>query len=164
GYANRAADKGGPTNRGIAWNTWKKYAKEDLGVEPTLDNLKKITREQAEVIYKKRYWDPSGFNEIKDPKLALMSYDWTITSGGAGRKIQSLLKEEYGKNINVDGVIGPKTIEAMNSVADSKNLTERIGAIRKDYYENLVLKDPGQAVNLKGWLNRVNRCLDLEME
>ncbi|MFE8100749.1 hypothetical protein RBA63_13080 [Brenneria goodwinii] len=24
----------------------------------------------------KKYWDPSGFNNIEDPNLALMSYDW----------------------------------------------------------------------------------------
>ncbi|WP_390223876.1 hypothetical protein [Brenneria goodwinii] len=34
-----------------------------------------MTTQQAEIIYKK-YWDPSGFNNIEDPNLALMSYDW----------------------------------------------------------------------------------------
>nr|WP_277302537.1 hypothetical protein [Erwinia piriflorinigrans] len=27
-----------------------------------------MTAEQAEVIYRKRYWEVSGFNDIKDPK------------------------------------------------------------------------------------------------
>ncbi|KAF6662693.1 type VI secretion system tip protein VgrG [Enterobacteriaceae bacterium EKM102V] len=162
GYANRASDKGGPTNHGIAWNTWKKYSKEDLGVEPTLENLKKITPEQAEVIYKKRYWDPSGFNDIKDPKLALMSYDWSITSGGAGKQIQKLLNSQYGKNVKVDGVIGPDTISAMNSVEDSSKLTNSIAEIRKQYYTNLTISDPKNLPNLNGWLNRVNDCLDFK--
>ena len=26
GYVNRSDDKGGPTNHGIAWPTWQKYA------------------------------------------------------------------------------------------------------------------------------------------
>ncbi|WP_455819469.1 glycosyl hydrolase 108 family protein [Pseudomonas cerasi] len=75
GYANRASDRGGPTNHGIAWDTWKKHSKDDLGVESTLENFKKIIPDQAEIIYKKRYWNPRGFNDIKDSKLALMSYD-----------------------------------------------------------------------------------------
>ncbi|WP_411555714.1 type VI secretion system tip protein TssI/VgrG [Pantoea agglomerans] len=162
GYANRASDKGGPTNHGIAWNTWKKYSKEDLGVEPTLENLKKITPEQAEVIYKKRYWDPSGFNDIQDPKLALMSYDWSITSGGAGKQIQKLLNSQYGKNLSVDGVIGPDTISAMNSVEDSGKLTDSIAEIRKQYYTNLTISDPKNLPNLTGWINRVNDCLDFK--
>ena len=162
GYANRASDKGGPTNHGIAWNTWKKYSKEDLGVEPTLENLKKITPEQAEIIYKKRYWDPSGFNDIKDPKLALMSYDWSITSGGAGKQIQKLLNSQYGKNLSVDGVIGPDTISAMNSIEDSGKLTDSIAEIRKQYYTNLTISDPKNLPNLTGWINRVNDCLDFK--
>nr|WP_314983665.1 type VI secretion system tip protein TssI/VgrG [uncultured Pantoea sp.] len=162
GYSNRASDKGGPTNHGIAWNTWKKYSKEDLGVEPTLENLKKITPEQAEIIYKKRYWDPSGFNDIKDPKLALMSYDWSITSGGAGKQIQKLLNSQYGKSLNVDGVIGPDTISAMNSVEDSGKLTDSIAEIRKQYYTNLTISDPKNLPNLTGWINRVNDCLDFK--
>ncbi|MGK3115383.1 type VI secretion system tip protein TssI/VgrG [Candidatus Pantoea formicae] len=159
GYANRSSDKGGPTNHGIAWKTWKKYAQQDLGVEPTLDNLKKLTPEQAETIYKKRYWNASGFNDIKDPKLALMSYDWTITSGGAGKKIQQLLNNQYGQNLKVDGAIGPNTIAAMNSVADSGELTESIAKIRKEYYTNLTVVDPNNLPNLNGWINRVNDCL-----
>ncbi|MGC0891704.1 type VI secretion system tip protein TssI/VgrG [Pantoea agglomerans] len=162
GYANRASDKGGPTNHGIAWDTWKKYSKEDLGVEPTLENLKKITPEQAEVIYKKRYWDPSGFNDIKDPKLALMSYDWSITSGGAGKQIQKLLNSQYGQNLKVDGVIGPDTISAMNSIEDSGKLTNSIAEIRKQYYTNLTISDPKNLPNLNGWINRVNDCLDFK--
>lgn len=162
GYANRASDKGGPTNHGIAWKTWKKYSKEDLGVEPTLENLKKITPEQAEIIYKKRYWDPSGFNDIKDPKLALMSYDWSITSGGAGKQIQKLLNSQYGQNLKVDGVIGPDTISAMNSVEDSGKLTNSIAEIRKQYYTNLTISDPKNLPNLNGWINRVNDCLDFK--
>ncbi|WP_417879841.1 type VI secretion system tube protein TssD [Vibrio sp.] len=47
GYVNNPNDEGGATNKGIAWNTWLKYAKSDLGIEPTLDNLKKINRRRS---------------------------------------------------------------------------------------------------------------------
>lgn len=159
GYSNRVADKGGPTNHGIAWNTWKKYAKEDLGIDPTLPNLKKITAEQAEVIYRKRYWEVSGFNDIKDPKLALMAYDWSITSGGAGKEIQKLLNNEFGHKLAVDGAIGPDTISAMNSVSDSGKLTNSIAKVRVAYYKHLVDVNPSNKANIDGWLNRVNDCL-----
>lgn len=85
GYVNRANDKGGPTNHGIAWNTWQAYAMKDIGVEPTIENLKSLTADQAEKIYLKRYWEPKGFCGFNDMRVALMVYDWTITSGGAVR-------------------------------------------------------------------------------
>ncbi|MBE4915102.1 type VI secretion system tip protein VgrG [Enterobacter cloacae complex sp. P6RS] len=163
GYVNDPNDAGGATNKGIAWKTWQKYAKEDLGVEPTLDNLKNLTNEQAETIYRKRYWEPSGFNNLNDPKLALMSYDWTITSGGAGKQIQKLLNNEFGQQLIADGKIGPKTIDAMNSVSDSAKLTSRIADIRKEYYENLVVNNSKNAKFLTGWLNRVDRCAQVAL-
>ncbi|MGP3591630.1 type VI secretion system tip protein TssI/VgrG [Vagococcus sp. WN89Y] len=164
GFVNDPDDSGGATNKGIAWKTWTRYAKEDVGVEPTLENLQNITTEQAEVIYRKRYWDPSGFNDLKDQKLALMAYDWTITSGGAGKQIQKLLNNEFGQQLVTDGKIGPKTIEAMSSVSDSAKLTSRIADIRKEYYENLVINNPKNAKYLTGWLNRVDRCSQVVLE
>ncbi|WP_321164468.1 putative peptidoglycan-binding domain-containing protein, partial [Franconibacter pulveris] len=105
-----------------------------------------------------------GFNNLRDPKLALMSYDWTITSGGAGKQIQKLLNNEFGQQLVTDGKIGPKTIEAMNSVSDSAKLTSRIADIRKAYYEDLVVSNPKNAKFLTGWLNRVDRCSQVVLE
>lgn len=70
-----------------------------------------------------------------------MSYDGTITSGGAGKKIQKLLNEEFNQNLSLDGVIGPKTIQAMNGVGDSSILTSRITDIRKEYYKELAVNE-----------------------
>src|SRR5579864_2106367 len=61
GFVDDPNDSGGATNKGIAWATWQAYAKEDIGVEPTLANLKSLTNDQAKVIYLKRYWEPRGF-------------------------------------------------------------------------------------------------------
>ena len=57
GYSDEKSDKGGKTNRGISWGTWKNFAKKDIGVEPTKENLKALTREQAIFIYKIEFWD-----------------------------------------------------------------------------------------------------------
>ncbi|HEY2020273.1 glycosyl hydrolase 108 family protein [Paraburkholderia sp.] len=99
GYVNRTDDKGGPTNHGIAWPTWQEYAQEDVGVAPTLDNLKNLTEQQAEVIYLKPYWQAKGFCGLKDERVALMVYDWSITSGRAALQIQKLLNQKYRSNL-----------------------------------------------------------------
>ncbi|WP_196786517.1 glycoside hydrolase family 108 protein [Burkholderia territorii] len=159
GYSNRANDKGGPTNHGIAWNTWQSYAMEDLGVEPTIDNLKNLTNDQAEKIYLKRYWEPKGFCKFNDMRVALMVYDWTITSGGAAKQIQKLLNSKYNANVTVDGGMGGETVAALNGIKNQDLLLQDIAEIRRQYYTNLTINDPTQIDNLKGWLNRVNDCL-----
>lgn len=162
GYVNHPSDKGGATNKGITFATWKKYAKEDLNIEPTLNNLKNITDEQATKIYRKRYWEPKGFCKIEDERVGLMIYDWTITSGGAGKQVQRLLKNEFEQAIDDDGAIGSLTIDAVNNVEDQDKLLNRLAAIRKQYYTNLTYTDGkknDQDVFLQGWLNRVDNCL-----
>ncbi|WP_390223878.1 putative peptidoglycan-binding domain-containing protein [Brenneria goodwinii] len=84
-----------------------------------------------------------------------------ITSGVAGQQIQKLLNNEFGGNLSTDGVIGSKIIEAMNNVEDSAKLTRRIADIRKDYYWALTESDPKNLANIKGWVNRVNRCAEV---
>ena len=164
GYVNDPADSGGMTNKGITIGTWRQYAKSDLGIEPIEDNLKKITDEQATIIYRKRYWEPKGFCKINDERVGLMVYDWSITSGGAGKQVQKLLVNEFEQNITIDGGIGPKTIEALNNVDDQDKLLNRIAEIRKKYYTDLAYDKDGKPTKnlkfLKGWHNRVEECLN----
>jgi lysozyme family protein/LysM repeat protein len=161
GYVDDPTDKGGKTNMGIAWKTWLTYAKSDLGLEPTTSNLKNITSEQAEIIYRKRYWEPKGFCKVVNDKVGLMIYDWTITSGGAGKEVQKLLTSEFKQDIGIiDGAIGSKTIQAVNNIENQKLLLERIAAIRREYYHMLVKNRPKNSKYIKGWLNRVESCLN----
>jgi lysozyme family protein len=167
GYVNDPDDSGGATNKGITIGTWSAYAKEDLGIEPTLENLKNITDEQAAKIYLKRYWEPKGFCKINDDKVGLMIYDWTITSGGAGKEVQKLLVNEFEQSIVIDGNIGINTINAINNVQNQEKLLNRIAEIRKQYYRNLAYDKKGTPTkNLKflnGWLNRVDKCLNYNL-
>ncbi|WP_228462891.1 glycosyl hydrolase 108 family protein [Chryseobacterium caseinilyticum] len=165
GFVDHKADKGGATNKGITFATWQRYAKEDLNIEPTLDNLKAITDEQATKIYRKRYWEPKGFCRVEDERVSLMIYDWTITSGGAAKQVQRLLKNEFAQDIDDDGNIGSLTIDAINNVEDQDKLLQRIAEIRKQYYTDLTFTDGkknSQQVFLQGWLNRVDDCLEFK--
>lgn len=166
GFVDDPDDAGGATNMGIAWGTWQSYAKTDLGVDPTLENLKRLTADQAETIYRKRYWEPRGFCKIDNPRVALMVYDWTITSGKAIREVQEVLSEQFGKDIPADNVMGQKTIDAINEVPDQEVLLTAIASARKDYYRSLTFNRDGSHNSnqkfLKGWLARVDRCLGVD--
>ncbi|EJL62015.1 glycosyl hydrolase 108 family protein [Flavobacterium sp. CF136] len=165
GYVNHPSDKGGPTNKGITEATWNKYALSDTNNEPTLENLKKITDDDATKIYWKRYWEPKGFCKIVDERVSLMIYDWTITSGGAIKQVQKLLVNEFDQKITVDGGIGNETITAINNIQEQDKLLKRISEIRKTYYTDLTYTDGEkneQDVFLKGWLARVDDCLNFK--
>jgi lysozyme family protein len=163
GFVNDPNDSGGATNKGIAWATWKAYAKEDIGVEPTLENLKALTDDQAKVIYLKRYWEPRGFCGISNEKTALNIYDWTVTSGQAIKKIQELLTSDYSVEIAHDNNMSKYFISKINSIANQEDLAKKIGEARKRYYVSLAHNKQGEPNKnykfLNGWIKRVDRCL-----
>ena len=164
GYTNNPNDSGGATNKGIAWHSWQEFAKADLNIDPTLENLMALTNEQAEIIYYKRYWQPKGFCKIKNEKTALIIYDWTITSGGAAREVQKVLSIDFLKQIVINNSIDDKTINAINEIDDQELLMKKISDSRKSYYTSLTSAGGGNRKNdvfLTGWINRVNDCLDV---
>lgn len=163
GFVNDPADSGGATNKGIAWATWQAYAKSDLGVESTLENLKSLTDHEARIIYFNHYWEARGFCGIKNEKTALNIYDWTITSGKAIKKIQNLLVLNFAKAIPIDNKMSSVLIDAVNSIDDQEELVQKITDIRKEYYTSLAYDSEGKKTKnhkfLAGWLARVDRCL-----
>lgn len=158
GFVVDPDDKGGATNMGISWPTWQKYALQDLGVAPTLTKLKELAIADAKVIYFKRYWQPRGLDLLSDARLALMIFDWTVNSGGAGREIQKMLRDKHGCNLVVDGVLGPVTILLLLGSGTPELLAEEIGVIRRAYYEKLAVDDPVNEKFINGWLARVADC------
>lgn len=162
GYVNDPDDKGGETNMGITIDTWKAYASSDLGIEASSQTLKGMTSEQAEVIYYKRYWEPKGFCKLENTKIALMIYDWTITSGLAVKQIRKMLHNEYNSNLEISNKMNDDMIHCINAAEDQGKLLSRIAEIRKDYYRSLTMTNGvvnSQIKYLSGWLNRVDDCL-----
>ena len=164
GYKNEPSkDKGDPTNKGISWPVWVKYAKADLSIEPTVENQKNLTSEQATIIYRKRYWEPKGYCEIEDLKIALMVYDWSITSGGAIKEIQKLLVNEYSQTITIGGGMGKNTATAINEASKQGDLLNKIAEIRRAYYKKGADKGWFSDDYSKGLDNRVTKCLNYEL-
>lgn len=160
GYVNNPDDKGGPTNRGIAWATWQENARSVLGVDPTLSNLQSLTEEGAKKIYEKKYWDRSGGYDINDGDIRYFMFDFYVNSGGwAVKTLQKSLNELNGISLVVDGAIGPNTLMAVNS-SNSVELYNKLKEKRLDFYEKIVENDPTQEQFLEGWKNRLDEFED----
>ena len=149
GYSNDKADKGGKTKYGIIEVEARKYGYQG--------DMKNLTKEIAEDIYKNKYYLSNNLDKIKDKRVALSIADWTINSGSWGlKKAQRVVNILKGDILVVDGRIGEKSIEAINSINPEMFLTQYHDLQRK-FYHAIVNSNSSQSVFLKGWLNRVIR-------
>lgn len=121
-----------------------------------------MTKKQAETVYYNHYWKSKGFCKLENTRIALMIYDWTITSGLAVKQIRKLLNREYDSKLNISNRMDDDMIHCVNNVDNQEKLLGRIADVRKDYYRSLTLTDgkPNAQVKfLTGWINRVDDCL-----
>lgn len=151
GWANDPADKGGPTMKGITLNTYKLYCKLKGKPVPTQTDLKNISQEEWGYIFKTFYWDKWKADQIQNQSIANLLVDWTWGSGQWGIKHpQTVL------GVTADGIVGPKTIAAINKYPDQRVLFNKLWARRKKHFESIAATNVSQKKFLKGWLNRLN--------
>ena len=96
------------------------------------------------------FWDRWKADQIINAPIALMLVDFVWGSGKYGITVpQKVL------GVTADGIVGPKTLAAINS-RDPKQLFAELKAARKAYYERICSSRPTNKKYLKGWLNRLN--------
>lgn len=152
GFSNHPYDKGGATNSGITLTTYRKY----YGKEKTVEDLKNMTANEWDYIFRKGYYYPSKSHLINDDFVALIVCDMCWTSGVKNtiKNIQKCLE------LNPDGIIGPLTLTALNDNPDE--VFDRLVKMRKGWYFTIVDNNPTQKVFLKGWLNRLDSLVKLK--
>ena len=99
GYSNAKTDRGGPTKYGITHATLAA----NRGVKSvTADQVKALTRAEAETIYRKSYWGHSG-GDVLPVGLDYAAFDFGVNSGPA--RAAKVLQQVVG--VVADGKIGP---------------------------------------------------------
>ena len=162
GFVDDPADPGGATNKGITLESFGKYAQRYLGIEPTLENLKALTDEQAAKIYKPEYWDEIHGDEIELQELADIVFDFQVNAGGSASKLLQKVLNDLGARppLSVDGDVGTGTMAAL-ARADQKAVYRAYKQGRIAYYQDLVARRPALAKFLSGWLKRVSSFPEL---
>lgn len=149
GFVNNKADKGGATNKGVTIATFRSV----YGQSKTVNDLKNITDEQWDYIFKKYYWDKCKATDLKDQSVANMLVDYAVHSGVS--KAVKALQRIVG--VAVDGIAGSKTVAAANGYArGQRQLFATLKARRMAHLEGIVRANSSQAQFLNGWRNRVN--------
>lgn len=151
GYvSNHVQDRGGYTIFGISEKVYP------IDVSAMKNMSRQEALKHAEMIYKRDYWDKLRLNEIIDQDIANSIFDMAVNAGikNASLMIQNALKGLHVV-INIDGIIGEKTIEAINSFEYKKALINEICYFRIVFYKGLVNINPSQRIFYAGWLNRI---------
>ena len=150
GYVNHPKDPGGETNLGVT-----KRVYEDFG---GTKDMKDLTREDVEPIYKKNYWDRVKGDDLP-AGLDLCVFDFGVNAGTgrAAKYLQTMI------GTVADGGIGPNTLKAVEAYVEDHGIEDTIKsyqAERQKYYEGLSTFDTFG----KGWTRRVDETTELALE
>ncbi len=150
GFSNDPADRGGATMAGVTIATYTDYRRKKGMPSPKIDELKRITPDEWCEIFKYMYWDRWRADEIKSQSVADILVDWVWCSGSWGIKIPQQLI-----GVKPDGVVGPKTLFALNSIG-VRTLFEELKKLRFEYIEDICRNNPTNLKFRNGWVNRLN--------
>jgi len=143
---NVAGDRGGMTYAGIARNfhpTWPGWALIDSGRQDP--DLTRMVRD----FYFTNFWQKVRGPEIKDQQVANHIYDFAVNAGpGSAIKLAQI-----AFRLTPDGVIGPKTLDTINSM-DPEFLILAYAFAKVVRYAGIVNKDRSQGKFLLGWILR----------
>jgi lysozyme family protein len=145
-YTETTGDTGGATKYGISQKSY-----------PTL-NIKALTEAEAKAIYKRDYWDKIKGDQIKWQKVASAIFDYAVNSGvsTAIKAAQEAATNVLHINVTVDGIMGPKTLEAINS-CDFDHFNDAYALQKIAHYAAICNKNRDQSKFLLGWVNRTLR-------
>ncbi len=156
GFVNHPKDPGGATNKGVTQGTYDGYR--------TLNGLPKrsvrfIEENELREIYRKNYWNAAGCQSLP-AGVDYAVFDYAVNSG-PGRAVKDLQRtvNSVGNllgvslSVNVDGDIGPATIEAVKKLATVNEVAfiESFCNRRMDFLHSLKT----YSTFGKGWQRRV---------
>ena len=180
-FANRKADKGGITYKGISqvynpkWIGWAiinkhldKYPELKIPYEgkppASIHKLNFELNANVELeyliydFYYENYYKKVGADRIGG-KLAVVLFDISVLQGlrRAGKSLQKCLNIHFKTNLVVDAVIGSGTIKVLNEVIQDKGLEAVLDRLIYEMKDNLIeaSKLDGNVVFLAGWMNRI---------
>lgn len=160
GYVDHPLDKGGPTNKGITYETLKSY----WGRTPTLEELRNLTTDTARDIYFDLYIVRPGFDKVGTSALRELLFDAAVNNGpgNAVKFLQRALNQTLSEPLGVDGRFGQKTLEALDSLDSDQlmSLLLRVFSERLKFYGSIISTNPQQRAFAAGWFNRMAQLLN----
>jgi hypothetical protein len=124
---------GDVSNGGITLAQWSAYS----GTQANADTIRNLTSAQITGFYRDAFLQRPGVKDIANiaVKGALVNMMVLFGEGAATRSFQSALNDAFQVKVPADGVLGPYTVAAINSVKNPAGLIEaatcaRLNAIK----------------------------------
>jgi hypothetical protein len=121
-----------------------KEASSELYHDPAFRNI-------VSSYYKANFWDTMRLDDVDHQNTAEELFVFGVN---AGQKTAVIRAQEIVGAV-ADGVIGPKTIKALNDF-DEDDFDMKFDESEIDYYDGLIRHRPALAVFKNGWRNRAN--------
>lgn len=169
GFVNDPDDPGGATKHGVTLATMRR-----IGLDVTRDgrvdiaDVKALTRAQAVAVFIEHYFRKPGLAELP-AALQPSVFDMYVNAGTNAVKILQRLVSRMGYSIKDDGVIGPKTLDAVAkaSAAAPQHIVDAYGIARRNYYYALADSRPASRKFARsttgekgGWIRRAEEFID----
>lgn len=159
-FVNHPSDPGGATRYGITQRTLDHY----IGVhgEETF-HVAKLTKHLARDIYREMYWDKLRLNVIDSQAMATLIFDQAVNQGlsPSTKRCQYVLNYcTRGEKLVQDGIMGPKTLNALNRAPLRTFMIEFIKNSQL-YYMKIIRNRPEMSAFAVGWTKRTHKLLDI---
>jgi lysozyme family protein len=141
GYVNHPSDPGGMTNLGVTKRVWEEW----VGRESNEKEMRSLTPEMVEPLYKRKFWDACKCDDMPSG-IDYLVFDFAVNAG-VGRSAKIL---QTAVGVTPDGGIGPITLAAVKA-QDPAELVQKFSDAKEAFYRSLNTFETFG----KGWLNRV---------
>jgi len=162
GYVNNPDDRGGATCWGVTESVARKHGYQG--------DMKGYPKASAIDVYDAEYWQRLALDDVADYSidLACKLFDFGVNSGinRAGIHFQRLLnslnnKGSYYPDLTVDGLVGQKTITALDGFARKRGkhglfvLACSLNGLRIAFCVGITENNESQEAFSFGWLSRI---------
>lgn len=156
GYVNDPADPGGETYKGIARNINSKWSgwttvdilKRQSGFPANLDQDNDLQGMIAD-FYRITFWDRMNGDQIGNQEVANSIFDFGVNAGLA----TSVSLAQMVVGVQADGVLGPNSLEGINSF-DTDHFLAAFTVAKIARYITIVKKRPTSRKYFYGWVCR----------
>jgi len=146
GYINDPDDPGGETKYGISRKSY-----------PDLD-IESLTEEEARAIYRKDFWEALSLSEVTTLEIAGEIFDTAVNMGKHAAAVIAQKALKYlGEDLKVDGIMGPKTLAALNKWGeqDPRALFVCLNGFQFLEYTAIISSRPALEQYGRGWTRRI---------
>lgn len=156
GYSNEAGDSGGPTMWGITLVEWERFYNKKMTAN---DVRYKTKKEDAATIYRSKYWDYAGLDELNNKAVATAIFDQCV-NWGVGKGVEMAMTA-LGRKQEAPVMLTLGEIEALNK-ANPTEFIQNFATVAKKNYTRIVWLKFWKYWKFKdGWYARADRLRTL---